>query len=88
MKESIKKHLCKKCIDVVKRLRPSLGIFFDIQYVKKWVIQNMVKLMLIIIIFSYLKSLYFDSQRDEQIQNNKNTWLVSDEVAGLGTSSY
>ena len=31
LKELIKKNFYRKCIDVVKRLRPSLSFFFDIQ---------------------------------------------------------
>jgi hypothetical protein len=34
------KYLDKKCIDVVKKLRPRIGFFFEIQYNQKKIIQN------------------------------------------------
>ena len=40
LKERTKKYLYEKCIDVVKRLRPNLGLLFDVQNIKNRVIQN------------------------------------------------
>ena len=35
LKKLVRKYVGKKCIDVMKRLRPRVGFYFDIQYVKK-----------------------------------------------------
>lgn len=37
-KNGQKEYMCEKCIDIVKRLRPSIGLFFEVQNTQERVI--------------------------------------------------
>lgn len=64
-------YLCKKCINIVKRLRPNLSLFFDILNIQEWIIQNEFEWVLIRTRWRKFRSFNLDYEREEMLQHGK-----------------